>query len=80
MFAPDDGWRHHPKHVEQFSDINKPCNVASCWIYNILEYALSCIKIDLHVTVFSVTIISVHLLVHYISVNISECRDMEHAK
>jgi hypothetical protein len=26
-----------PKHVEQFPDINKLCNVASCWIYwNIL--------------------------------------------
>jgi hypothetical protein len=35
--APDDGRRYHPKHVEQFSDINKLCNVASCWIY-ILEY------------------------------------------
>jgi hypothetical protein len=31
--APDDGWKYHPKHVEQFSDINKMCNVASCWIY-----------------------------------------------
>jgi len=31
--APDDGWRYHPKHVEQFPDINKTCNVASCWIY-----------------------------------------------
>jgi hypothetical protein len=31
--APDDGWKYHPKHVEQFSDINKLCNVASCWIY-----------------------------------------------
>jgi len=31
--APDDGWRYLPKHVEQFPDINKPCNVASCWIY-----------------------------------------------
>ena len=26
--APDDGWRYHPKHVEQFPDINKLCNVA----------------------------------------------------
>jgi len=25
--------RYHPKHVEQFPDINKPCKVASCWIY-----------------------------------------------
>ena len=33
MCAPDDGWRCHPKHVEQFPDINKLCNVASCWIY-----------------------------------------------
>jgi hypothetical protein len=27
------GWKYHPKHVEQFQDINKLCNVASCWIY-----------------------------------------------
>ena len=32
--APDDGWRYHPKHVELFPDINKLCNVASCWIYS----------------------------------------------
>jgi hypothetical protein len=31
--APDDGWRYYPKHVEQFPDINKVCNVASCCIY-----------------------------------------------
>jgi hypothetical protein len=28
--APDDRWKYHPKHVEQFPDINKLCNVASC--------------------------------------------------
>jgi hypothetical protein len=32
--APDDGWSYHPKHIEQCSDINKLCNVASCWIYS----------------------------------------------
>jgi hypothetical protein len=31
--APDDGWKYHPKHIKQFPDINKLCNVASCWIY-----------------------------------------------
>jgi len=31
--APDDRWEYHPKHVEQFPDINKLCNVASCWIH-----------------------------------------------
>ena len=31
--APDDGWRYHSKHVEQFPDINELCNDASCWIY-----------------------------------------------
>jgi hypothetical protein len=31
--APDDGWKYHPKHVEQFPEINKLCNVESCWIY-----------------------------------------------
>jgi hypothetical protein len=30
---PNDGWKYHPKHVEQFPDITKICNVASCWIY-----------------------------------------------
>jgi hypothetical protein len=33
LCAPDDGWKYHPKHVEQFPDINKLCNVTSCWIY-----------------------------------------------
>jgi hypothetical protein len=30
--APDDGWKYHPKYVEQFPDINKLCDVASCCI------------------------------------------------
>jgi len=30
--APDDGWRYHLKHVQQFPDINQLCKVASCWI------------------------------------------------
>ena len=33
LCAPDDEQKYHPKHVEQFPDINKLCNVASCWIY-----------------------------------------------
>jgi hypothetical protein len=32
-FAPNDEWKYQPKHVEQFPDINKLCNVASSWIY-----------------------------------------------
>jgi hypothetical protein len=36
-YAPDNGWKYHPKYVEQFPDMNKLCNVAYCWIYwNIL--------------------------------------------
>jgi hypothetical protein len=31
--APYNVWKYHPKHVEQFLDINKLCNFASCWIY-----------------------------------------------
>jgi hypothetical protein len=31
-WAPADGWRYHPKYVEQFTDINKLYIVASCWI------------------------------------------------
>ena len=29
MCAPDDEWRYYPKHVQQFSEINKLCNVGS---------------------------------------------------
>jgi len=36
--APDDGWRYHQKYVEQFPDINKLCNVASCLIYIYIYY------------------------------------------
>jgi hypothetical protein len=32
--APDD------EHVEQFPDINKLCNVASCWIYEYIGILL----------------------------------------
>jgi hypothetical protein len=32
LCAPDDGWRYHPKHVEQFPDINELCKVAFCFI------------------------------------------------
>jgi hypothetical protein len=38
--APDDGWKYHPKHVEQFPDINKLCNVASCRIYSYIGILL----------------------------------------
>ena len=38
--APDDGWKYQPKHVEQFPDINKLCNVASCWIYEYIGILL----------------------------------------
>jgi hypothetical protein len=38
--APDFGWKYHPKHVEQFPDINKLCDVASCWIYEYIGILL----------------------------------------
>jgi hypothetical protein len=38
--ALDDGWKYHPKRVERFPDINKLCNVASCWIYSYIGILL----------------------------------------
>ena len=38
--APDDGWRYHPKHVEQFADINKLYSVESSWIIIDTDYAM----------------------------------------
>ena len=32
LWAADDGWRYHTKHVEQFAGINKLYIVASSWI------------------------------------------------
>ena len=33
FWAPADGRRNRLKHVEHFTEINKLCNVASCWLY-----------------------------------------------
>ena len=33
MCAPDDGCGLHSKNEEKFPEINKLCNVASCWIF-----------------------------------------------
>ena len=33
FWAPDDGRRNRLKHVEHFTEINKLCNAASCWLY-----------------------------------------------
>jgi hypothetical protein len=33
FWAPNDGRRYRLKHVENFTEINKLCNVASCWLY-----------------------------------------------
>jgi hypothetical protein len=66
--APDDGWKYHPKHVEQFPDIYKLCNVAFCWIYiGILLGAypilyISRIKVNYqHVSIASEILISLDL-------------------
>jgi hypothetical protein len=37
--APDDGWKYHPKHVEQFPDINKLCDVSG-WMYEYIGILL----------------------------------------
>ena len=33
FWAPDNGRRNHLKHIEYFTEINKLCNLASCWLY-----------------------------------------------
>jgi hypothetical protein len=38
--APDDGWMYQSKHVEQFPDMNKLRDVASCWIYEYIGILL----------------------------------------
>jgi hypothetical protein len=62
--APDDGWKYHPKHVEQFPDINKPCNVASCSIYEYTGILLGAHYI-LHISRIRVNIIKIAMFLHY---------------
>ena len=40
MWAPDDVWRFHPKHVEQFADINELYIVPSCCIIIATYYTM----------------------------------------
>jgi hypothetical protein len=54
--APDDVWKYHPKHVEQFSDINKLCDVASCWIYEYIGILLRARPI-LHISRIKVNVL-----------------------
>jgi hypothetical protein len=46
-WAPVDGWRYHPKHVEQFTFINKLYIVASCYIFG-LTNARCCVYSDMN--------------------------------
>jgi hypothetical protein len=55
--VPDDGWKYNPKHVKQFPDVNKLCDVATCWIYECIGILLgarpflhiSRIKVNKHI-------------------------------
>jgi len=49
-WAPDEGWRYHPKHVQQFTDINKLYIVASCWIITATYRTISHISSDTALT------------------------------
>jgi hypothetical protein len=60
--APDDGWKYHPKHVEQFSDINKLCEVASCCIYEYIGIILGARPI-LHISRIKVNTIMIVIIV-----------------
>jgi hypothetical protein len=55
--APDDECKYHPKHVEQFPDINKLCNGASCWIYEYIGILLGARPI-LHISRMKVNPVS----------------------
>jgi len=42
-WAPDDGWRYHPKHVERFTNVNKLHIVASCWTIMGIHWTTYCL-------------------------------------
>jgi hypothetical protein len=51
FWAPVDGWRNCLKHVGPFTEINKLCNIASCWLYLEIQY-IKLIFIMLYKTLF----------------------------
>jgi hypothetical protein len=55
VYAPDDLWKYHPKHVEQFPAIDKLCDVASCWIYEYIRILLGARPV-LHISRIKVNI------------------------
>jgi hypothetical protein len=55
---PDDGWKYHPKHVEQFPVINKLCNLASCWIHEYTGILLGVYYI-LHISRIRVNLVTI---------------------
>jgi hypothetical protein len=57
--APDDGWKYHPKRVEQYPDKNKLCYVAYSWIYIGILYGAHPI---LHISRIRVNISQLHSL------------------
>jgi hypothetical protein len=54
-----DGWKYHPKHVEYFPDINKLCDVASCWIYEYIGILLGARPIR-HISRIKVNLVFTH--------------------
>jgi hypothetical protein len=66
--APDDGRRSHTKHVEQFTEIYKLCNVVSCFViiwnhfhyiplvsYRCIMFRPKCVTIRIHVNISKLT-------------------------
>jgi len=65
IWALDDVWRYHPKHVQQFADINKLYIVASWWTIIDTYYAMHGplnIKYSLYTERKTVCIKSVHTI------------------
>jgi hypothetical protein len=61
------GWKYHPKHVQQFPDINKLCDVASCWIYEYIGILLRARPI-LHISRIKVNWTLLTLCLHLLTI------------
>jgi len=59
-------WKYHPKHVEQFPDINKLCNVACCWIYEYIGILLR-VHYILHISRIRINRTTLQVFVTYLT-------------
>ena len=77
FWAPDDGRKNRPKHVERLTEINKKWNVASCWLYSVNILAMhGPMNVQFLTSVCHIMPVPSHpmLMVQFMKTSCSQCK------